>query len=102
MLRYVVQARLTVLSYQITDENKSGVVEVLIRTGGFSTRVLLHRLLETFQWLLQVTESLSAIQPGGTGHISTIRVRLLHSSVRQRILGLVEKRPQYFNIDASS
>ncbi|KAI0178012.1 hypothetical protein BJ166DRAFT_508533 [Pestalotiopsis sp. NC0098] len=76
----------------------SGVVEVLVRTGGFSTRVLLHRLLETFQWLLQVTECLSAIQPGGSGHIATIRVRLLHTSVRQRILKLVEGRPKYFDV----
>ncbi|KAJ2990135.1 hypothetical protein NUW58_g3107 [Xylaria curta] len=77
----------------------SGVVEVLVRTGGFSTRVLLHRLLETFQWLLQVTESLQAIQPGGTGHISTIRIRLLHSSVRQRILKMVKSRPEYFDVE---
>ncbi|KAI1347034.1 hypothetical protein F5Y01DRAFT_330120 [Xylaria sp. FL0043] len=78
----------------------SGVVEVLVRTGGFSTRVLLHRLLETFQWLLQVTESLQSIQPGGAGHISTIRVRLLHASVRQRILKVLEGRPEYFDVEA--
>ncbi|KAI1120987.1 hypothetical protein F5Y10DRAFT_112175 [Nemania abortiva] len=78
----------------------SGVVEVLVRTGGFSTRVLLHRLLETFQWLLQVTESLQAIQPGGAGHISTVRIRLLHSSVRQRILKMVDSRPEYFDVEA--
>ncbi|KAI1756100.1 hypothetical protein F4782DRAFT_550034 [Xylaria castorea] len=77
----------------------SGVVEVLVRTSGFSTRVLLHRLLETFQWLLQVTESLSAIQPKGSGHISTVRIRLLHSSVRQRILKMVENRPEYFDVE---
>ncbi|KAI8953295.1 hypothetical protein F4801DRAFT_538242 [Xylaria longipes] len=77
----------------------SGVVEVLVRTGGFSTRVLLHRLLETFQWLLQVTDSLSAIQPGGAGHVSTVRIRLLHSSVRQRILKMAECRPEYFDIE---
>ncbi|KAI0867401.1 hypothetical protein GGS24DRAFT_485765 [Hypoxylon argillaceum] len=77
----------------------SGVVEVLVRTGGFSTRVLLHRLLETFQWLLQVTESLPAIRPGGAGHISTVRIRLLHSSVRQRILKMVQSRPEYFDVE---
>lgn len=60
----------------------SGVVEVLIRTGGFSTRVLLRRLLETFQFLLEATKSLDAIKPGGEGHATTVRVRLLHSSVR--------------------
>lgn len=76
-----------------------GVVEVLVRTGGFSTRKLLHRLLETFQFVLQVTESLDAIQPGGVGHISAVRVRLLHSSVRERILKLIKTRPEYFNVD---
>jgi hypothetical protein len=75
------------------------VVEVLVRTGGFSTRVLWGRLLETFQWLLQVTHDLSSIQPGGEGHIATIRVRLLHASVRQRILRLVSQRPDYFSVE---
>ncbi|RHZ63951.1 hypothetical protein CDV55_105128 [Aspergillus turcosus] len=76
----------------------SGVVEVLVRTGGFSTRMLLGRLLETFQWLVQVTHSLAAIQPGGDGHIATIRVRLLHSAVRQRILKLCERKPEYYDV----
>lgn len=77
----------------------SGVVEVLVRTGGFSTRVLLRRLLETFQFLLQATKSLEAIKPGGEGHITTVRVRLLHSSVRQRIMKLVKSRPHYFDVE---
>ncbi|TFA97885.1 hypothetical protein CCMA1212_010399 [Trichoderma ghanense] len=81
-------------------ENSSspGVVEVLVRTGGFSTKVLLRRLLETFQHLLQVTASLESIQPGGTGHTTTIRVRLLHAAVRDRILRLVETRRDYFDV----
>ncbi|KAE8396199.1 hypothetical protein BDV23DRAFT_192113 [Aspergillus alliaceus] len=77
----------------------SGVVEVLVRTGSFSTRMLLKRLLETFQWLIQVTSDLAAIQPGGEGHVATVRVRLLHSSVRQRILHLCRTKPDYFDID---
>ncbi|KAG6357034.1 hypothetical protein INS49_014910 [Diaporthe citri] len=77
----------------------SGVVEVLVRTGGFSTRVLLRRLLETFQFILQATKSLEAIKPGGEGHITTVRVRLLHSSVRQRIMKLAKSRPDYFDVD---
>lgn len=77
----------------------SGVVEVLVRTGGFSTRVLLRRLLETFQMILQVTESIEAVKPGGTGHTTTIRVRLLHSSVRNRIMKLAKKSPEYFDVD---
>lgn len=75
-----------------------GVAEVLARTGGFTTRVLLRRLMETFQWLLQVTHSLQFIQPGGEAWISTIKVRLLHASVRQRIMRLSEARPEYFDI----
>lgn len=70
-----------------------------MRTGGFSTRALLGRLLETFQWLIQVTKDLAAIQPGGEGHVATIRVRLLHSSVRQRILKLCQTRPNYFDTE---
>ncbi|GFF32967.1 latex clearing protein [Aspergillus udagawae] len=76
----------------------SGVVEVLVRTGGFSNRMLLGRLLETFQWLVQVTHSLAAIRPGGEGHVATIRVRLLHSAVRQRILKLCERNPEYYDV----
>ncbi|KAF7121962.1 hypothetical protein CNMCM5793_009516 [Aspergillus hiratsukae] len=72
--------------------------KVLVRTGGFSTRMLLGRLLEAFQWLVQVTRSLAAIQPGGDGHTATIRVRLLHSAVRQRILKLCERKPGYYDV----
>ncbi|KAI7977613.1 hypothetical protein EIK77_010204 [Talaromyces pinophilus] len=75
----------------------TGVVEVLVRTGGFSTRVLWNRLLETFQWLLQVTHDINSMKPGGEGFKSTIRVRLLHSSVRQRISELASRRPDYYN-----
>ncbi|PYH95297.1 hypothetical protein BO71DRAFT_474111 [Aspergillus ellipticus CBS 707.79] len=74
-----------------------GVVEVLVRTGGFSTRMLLSRLLETFQWLIQVTHCIASIRPGGEGHIASVRVRLLHASVRQRILQLCQTKPEYFD-----
>lgn len=75
----------------------TGVVEVLVRTGGFSTRFLWGRLLETFQWLLQVTHEIDSMKPGGEGFKSTIRVRLLHSSVRERILQLAKRRPDYYD-----
>lgn len=74
-------------------------VEVLARTGSFSTRVLLRRLLETTQFILEATESVEAIQPGGHGHTTAIRVRLLHSAVRERILKLTEKQPGYFDVE---
>ncbi|PWY75124.1 transcriptional regulator [Aspergillus heteromorphus CBS 117.55] len=76
-----------------------GVIEVLVRTGGFSTRMLLGRLLETFQWLIQVTHCIDSIRPGGEGHIASVRVRLLHASVRQRILQLCQTRPEYFDTE---
>ena len=77
----------------------TGVVEVLVRTGGFSTKVLLHRLFETFQWLLQCTDNVSDVMPGGSAHASTIRVRLLHASVRQRIMKLTASRPEYYSVE---
>ncbi|KAL8829747.1 MAG: hypothetical protein Q9191_001840 [Dirinaria sp. TL-2023a] len=84
-------------THKVPEWASSGVAEILIRTGGFSTRVLLHRLFETFQWVLQCTQSITSIQPGGVGHTSTIRVRLLHASVRQRILKLTSARPDYYD-----
>ncbi|KAF1851721.1 uncharacterized protein K460DRAFT_401738 [Cucurbitaria berberidis CBS 394.84] len=75
------------------------VVETLARTGGFSTKVARGRLFETTQHILQCTRSLEGIKPGGEGFASSIRVRLLHAAVRQRITKLAEQRPSYFKID---
>lgn len=77
-----------------------GTAEVLVRTGGFSTKLLFRRLLENFQLLLQVTHSLEMLQPGGEGHLTAIRVRLLHSAVRERILKISKTRPNYFDTQA--
>ncbi|KAJ6789097.1 hypothetical protein PWT90_00399 [Aphanocladium album] len=99
--RYAI-ANLTGFALQgFVGENSaaSGVVEVLVRTGGFSTSLLRRRLLETFQFILQVTKDVDAIKPGGEGHISAVRVRLLHGAVRERIMKLVEARPDYFNVE---
>lgn len=41
--------------------------------------------------------SLESIQPGSAGHMSCIRVRLLHATVRQRILSLTKTRPEYYD-----
>lgn len=57
-----------------------------------------RRLLETLQHILQVSLSLESMKPGGAGHISSVRVRLLHSSVRSRILSLAKQRPSYYNV----
>ncbi|KAF5677141.1 transcriptional regulator [Fusarium circinatum] len=75
----------------------TSVVEVLARTGGFSTRVLRRRLLETFQLVLQVTHSLDHVKPGGPGHRSIVRVRLLHSMVRQQILKVAASKCRFFD-----
>jgi hypothetical protein len=73
------------------------VVETLKRTGGFGTRVSRRRLLDTFQFVLAVTSSLAAVQPGGVGFASAVRVRLLHAAVRRRILSLKSQRQDYFD-----
>jgi hypothetical protein len=82
-----------------TIQASPGIAEVFARTGGFAIKNLLSRVIETFTWVVQVTTSLESIQPGGEGHTSTIRVRLLHASVRQRILKLAASRPEYFPVE---
>lgn len=74
------------------------VVETLARTGGFGARVAKRRLLETFQHILQVTKDLDSVRPGGEGFESSIRVRLLHASVRRKITALARERPDYFDL----
>lgn len=75
------------------------VVETLARTGGFSTKVARRRLFETTQHILQCTRTLEGIKPGGEGFASSIRVRLLHAAVRQRIVKLAQQRPSYYNLE---
>jgi len=70
------------------------VTEVLSRTGGFSTKVAKGRMYETTQHILQVTNSIESIKPGGAGHASTVRVRLLHAAVRRRILKMAKEKPE--------
>ena len=74
-----------------------GIVEVLMRTGGSSTKSMLFRTFETFSYVLQVTRGLGAVQPGGDGHAATVRVRLLHAAVRCRMRTLIATRPEYFD-----
>jgi hypothetical protein len=56
-------------------------------------------MYETTQHILQVTSSLPSIKPGGAGHASTIRVRLLHAAVRRRILSLAKEKPAYYSVE---
>lgn len=83
----------------LCNQGANRVVETLARTGGFSTSVARHRLFETTQHILQCTQSLEAIQPGGVGFASSIRVRLLHAAVRNRIMRLAEKHPSYYDVE---
>ncbi|KAF2497862.1 hypothetical protein BU16DRAFT_327270 [Lophium mytilinum] len=91
---------LTGLTYQslLGGMGAARVVETLARTGGFSPKVARGRLFETTQHILQCTRSLESMQPGGEGWASSIRVRLLHCAVRQRIMKLAEQRPEYYNV----
>ncbi|KAK3110300.1 hypothetical protein LTR53_015533, partial [Teratosphaeriaceae sp. CCFEE 6253] len=95
-------ANLTGLAYQslLGGMGAARVVETLARTGGFSTKVARSRLFETTQHILQCTKSLESIQPGGDGFASTIRVRLLHAAVRNRILKLAASKPGYYDVEA--
>ena len=78
----------------------SRVVETLSRTGGFSVSVCRRRLLETLQHFLSVTSTLDSIRPPhGAGYVSTVRVRLLHASVRRRLMQLEHSRPGYFPME---
>lgn len=94
-------ATLTGLAYQslLGGMGANRVVEVLARTGGFGVKVARHRLFETTQHILECTRSLESIKPGGAGFASSVRVRLLHASVRQRILNLAKTRPSYYSVE---
>jgi len=76
-----------------------GPAEVLVRAGGLSSRNIHQRVAQTLQWLMEVTESVASIQPGGKGHASTIRVRLLHARVRRRIFKAARSQPEYYDFD---
>lgn len=92
---------LTGLAYQslLGGMGANRVVEVLSRTGGFSVKVARHRLFETTQHILECTRSLDDIKPLGAGFASSLRVRLLHSSVRNRIMKLAKTRPDYYSVE---
>ncbi|KAK8039255.1 tat pathway signal sequence [Apiospora rasikravindrae] len=75
-------------------------VETLTRTGGFGANVVNRRLLETTQHTLGVHDGLEAIKPGGHGWESSVRVRLLHASVRKRIVQLAREQSGYYDVAA--
>ena len=75
-------------------------MKVLSKTGGWKTENIMRRLLETTQHTLDVHKNLKALQPGGEGWESSVRVRLLHSSVRRRIINLAAQQPEYYDREA--
>jgi hypothetical protein len=76
-----------------------GPAEVLVRAGGLSSTNIHQRVAQTLQWLMEVTESVASIQPGGKGHASTVRIRMLHARVRRRIVEAARSRPEYYDLD---
>jgi hypothetical protein len=95
-------ANLTGLAFQslLGGMGAARVVETLSRTGAFSTKTARRRLYETTQHILQVTDCIESVKPGGRGWESSIRVRLLHSAIRLRILKLEKETPGYYNVEA--
>jgi len=74
-----------------------GPAEVLVRSGGLSGRNIFARLAATLQWLQEVTDSPEALQRGGKGFVSTVRVRLRHAAVRRRIIETSATQPGFFD-----
>ncbi|KAG8424882.1 hypothetical protein J3458_001638 [Metarhizium acridum] len=74
------------------------VGETIARTGGFGAQVVRRRLLETFQYTLQVNSNAEGMKPGGKGHLACVRVRLLHSAVRLKIMSLAAQDPTYYDM----
>lgn len=72
------------------------ISETLIRTGSFGVKSARRRLLQTTQWILEV---MNGVKEGSDGWKNTIRVRLLHSMVRQRILGICDTNPEYYDLE---
>lgn len=67
--------------YQFAGFNKT-----LLRTGALE-KGSNQRFAETFQWGLDVTAE-DGLLPGGVGHQSTLRVRLIHAYVRRHVAAM--------------
>jgi len=94
-------ANLTGLAFQslLGGMGAARVVETLSRTAAFSTKTARRRLYETTQHILQVTDSIDSVKPGGKGWESSLRVRLLHSAIRLRIMKLENENPGYYDVE---
>ena len=74
-----------------------GPAEVLVRTGGLAQRNIVGRVASTLRWLMEVTESPESLHADGPGFVSTIRVRLRHAAVRQRLLAIPNSHPAFLD-----
>jgi hypothetical protein len=74
-----------------------GPAEVLVRTGGLSQRNIISRVKATLLWLTEVTRSPESLDVDGSGFVSTIRVRLRHAAVRQRMLDIPSGHPNFLD-----
>jgi hypothetical protein len=74
-----------------------GPAEVLVRTGGLSQRNIMGRVKATLLWLTEVTHSPESLDVDGPGFVSTIRVRLRHAAVRQRMLAIPDSHPAFLD-----
>lgn len=93
-------AMLTGLLYQslIGGFGAFRISATLVKTGAFNVEHARRRLYQTTQHILQVTDSPEALMPGGEGWKSTIRVRMLHCSVRANILRLAHEDETYYSV----
>ncbi|KAL8827018.1 MAG: hypothetical protein Q9191_003447, partial [Dirinaria sp. TL-2023a] len=66
---------------------------------GLAYQSLLGGMVRIPEHVTSVTQSLHSIQPGGAGHASAVRVRLLHAAVRQKIMKMAHEKPDYFDVD---
>lgn len=66
----------------------SAINRTLVLTGALAKGAQ-RRVAETTKWWLDVTTP-GALRPGGVGYKSTLRVRLMHALVRQRVQALPE------------
>ncbi|KAF8939745.1 hypothetical protein EDD21DRAFT_334158 [Dissophora ornata] len=76
------------------------IAKVLNSTGFLNGKKTKQRVMETAQFILDVTHSLEYLQPGtGVAWESIIRVRLLHANVRTRLSRLSRAHSKYYNVE---
>ncbi len=88
-LKHAASCSLGLLYYSLIGGFSAPPIVQVLDTTGYLTQKCdstFRRLNETFEMVLESLESVDAMRVGGRGWKSIIKVRLLHSSVRLRIL----------------